>query len=170
MSDIARHLPLSNGPRRDEASITSDRREDLAIVCERAAALARPGDAERFAASVRIEVPPSGNDTDRLLAAAALVRAGRKRAVRQLAAAVRALIDLAGSRPLELPDALTGRVALYAATRTSFDRRAAIAGHTVRAADADWQFGHGPVIEADAAQIVAFLLGTSDLPPRSVGA
>ncbi len=39
-------------------------------------------------------------------------------------------------------------------------------GHTVRATDADWAFGTGPVLEGTGRAIAAFLLGVTDTPPR----
>ena len=41
-----------------------------------------------------------------------------------------------------------------------------VAGHTIRATDADWAFGNGPVLEGTSLQIVGFLLGVTDDPPR----
>ena len=56
-------------------------------------------------------------------------------------------------------------VALYAATRMPFERRAAIAGTTVTATDAGWSFGHGPVREATAQEVLGFVLALTDTPP-----
>lgn len=59
-----------------------------------------------------------------------------------------------------------GAVALYAQGAGPFERRAVVAGHTIRATDADWAFGNGPVLEGTSLQIVGFLLGVTDDPPR----
>ena len=59
-----------------------------------------------------------------------------------------------------------GVVALYMATSAPLERRAVVAGHAIRATDADWQFGRGPVLEGTAMAIVRFLVGLSDVPPQ----
>ncbi|SFI22819.1 MULTISPECIES: hypothetical protein [Microbacterium] len=51
-------------------------------------------------------------------------------------------------------------------TRAPFERRAVLAGSTVHATDADWSFGHGPVREGTAREILAFVLALSDDAPR----
>ena len=41
-----------------------------------------------------------------------------------------------------------------------------ISGHALRATDADWQFGRGPVLEATASELLEFLGGRSLIAPR----
>jgi hypothetical protein len=107
-------------------------------------------------------------DVALLRAIAARVRDGRRRSIRSLSAAVRALLILARElrRDPRLDPLIAGAAALYAAGSAPADRRAVIRGHTVRATDAEWAFGQGPVLEGTATAIAAFLLGVSDDPPR----
>jgi len=81
-----------------------------------------------------------------------------------LAAALRIAADL--GTDLEVDPMTAGAVALYAHGAGPFERRAVVAGHTVRATDAEWAFGNGPVLEGTAVQIAGFLLGVTDDPPR----
>ena len=57
---------------------------------------------------------------------------------------------------------------LWGATSGPFDRRVVLSGHTIRATDADWEFGHGPVLAGTALEIAAFVLGVSDVPPQPI--
>lgn len=163
MSDLSRHLPLSSRPRGDESGVTGDWREAVAEVVSRAAALSpSPEDAAEFlrASGLLRNVPATA-----LGEVAAAVRTGQRRRIRALSDAVRALLVLAGDREVDLPPVTSGAVALYAATRMPFERRAALSGTSVRAADADWTFGRGPVRVAPARVILEFVLALSDTPP-----
>lgn len=168
MPDFARYLPLSNRSRVDESDVTSDRRAQLADTVAEAARLLGTDAAaqERFAADAGLarELADAGD----LAALAAALRAGRPRRIRALADAVRALLAASAARqePVALAPAIAGSVALWAAGATTWDRRAVVKGHTIRATDADWAFGTGPVLEGTAQGIAAFLLGVSDTPPR----
>lgn len=164
MADLSRHLPLSNRPRSDESDVTGDRRVALADVVARADALLRPPvDAARFLAAAQLDREFPGNPP--LAEVAATIRTGGKRGIRPLTDAVRALLELAGDREIELDAVTSGAVALYAATRAPFERRAVYAGNTLRATDAGWEFGHGPLREAPARQILEFVLGLGDTAP-----
>ncbi len=179
VSDFARHLPLSQRGRGDDASVSGDRRGALADVVDRAADLladltadaadTAPALAESFLAVARLraEAAPAA-PPERLRAAAQQVRAGRRRSIRELAAGVEALLRLARDLSAEpgVDPYTAGAAALYASAAAPADRRAAVRGNTVRATDAAWSFGSGPALEAPAAQIAAFLLGVSDDPPR----
>ncbi|MFG6504309.1 hypothetical protein [Microbacterium sp. P05] len=182
MADFGSFLPLSQRSSGSESDVSSDRRAAVADVVEQAAqrvtAAALSGERrdtaaliEAFidAAQLRAEAAAHpGGSPGALDAVAAAVRTGKRRSVRALASACRALLQLAEAvdAPVELPPDIAGAVALYLAGAGPFDRRAAVKGHTVRATDADWSFGRGPLLEAPATQIAAFLLGTSDEPPR----
>lgn len=111
-------------------------------------------------------------DTDDLAAAAASVRDGRRRRIRDLSRTLRALLVLADARgvPAAVAPPIAGAVALFAATTAPFDRRAVVKGHTVRATDQDWSFGRGPVLAGTADTILRFLLTLSDVPPRRAAA
>lgn len=175
--DFARYLPLSRRVEEDESRVSSDRRSEVAEVAREAVRVIRAlpdGDrAERArqffadAGLVRGEDDPheGADDFDAVVAG---IEAGPRRSVAQLARSVRAALVLAdeiGGRAAISPLTL-GAVALHAAARTPFDRRAVIRGHTVVATDADWRIGRGPHLRAPAEQIVRFLLGLSDQPPQ----
>jgi hypothetical protein len=182
MPDFARHLPLSQRTGHDESGVSSDRRDALAQVVEQAAALIVPtgpdrdGLADAFVdeAGLRSEfdrlAAEHADPLARLTALALTVRAGRRRSIRALASAARALLVLARDLHVEVAlDPLTaGSAALHASGTAPLERRAAVRGHTVRASDAGWAFGAGPVLTASATSIAAFLLGVSDDPPRPV--
>lgn len=184
MSDFAHFLPLSNQPRNDESAVSADRRVALATLIDDAARILEsvPADAAAAPASAFIRVVRRQALRDRaagtelsspvgeaLAELAQQVRAGRAQSIKVVSAVTHALLVL--GRAVDVApriDQLTlGSVALYAASTTSFDRRAVVKGHTIRATDADWRFGHGPVLEATGIEIVRFLLAVSDDAPRS---
>jgi hypothetical protein len=173
MADFARFLPLSQRSRVDESGVTSDRRREVADVVLAAARLLADGGSEaggrtaRFAADAGLagELDEVGGA---LPALAAAVRGGRRRPIRALADAVRAVLVLSddvGADPGLSPE-VYGAVVLYATGAVHGARRAVVAGRTLRATDADWAFGTGPVLEGTARGIAAFLLGVSETPPH----
>lgn len=170
MSDMARFLPLSNGPRDNGDAVSADRRAQVAQVVRLAAEHSPGDDAARAAflreAGLRVPARSTARTPDDLAQLADVVAIGPKQSLRDLVRAVRALLVLAGDDDAGLPQQISGAVALAASTTASFDRRAAIAGRTVRAVDAAWTIGRGPELVAPAQQIVAFLLGVSDTAPR----
>ena len=188
MSDLGRFLPLSNRPRGDESAVSTDRREQIADIVTAAAHVigqSDPAHAPTFAvaflatAGLEKDAAPSGaplaptTDPAALATVAESVRAGRRRGARHLVRATRAYLVLARDADVapQLDPAVTGAVALSASTTAPFARRAAIAGHTVQAVDHGWQFGRGPLLTGTGVQIVSFLLGVTDEPPRrSAGA
>jgi hypothetical protein len=158
--------------------VTGDRRAPLADLVDRAAGLIRgaggglPVFVEAFVdhAFLRKDYEALAIDepATAFLALAMAIRGGRRRNTRALAATARALLLLARDLGTEVtlhPDT-AGAVALYLATAGPFDRRAVVKGHTVRATDADWAFGNGPVLEGKATAIAAFLAGATDDPPQ----
>ncbi|WP_460772023.1 hypothetical protein [Microbacterium sp. GXF7504] len=165
MADFARFLPLSQRRADDESEVTADRRAQVAALLDEAARIlgdADPGRAAEFLDATGLR---QGGD---LTAAAAAVRAGRRRSIRDLVRTTRALLVLADGlgTTAQLPPAVSGAVALYQATSGPFDRRTVVRGHTVRASDQDWAFGRGPVLEGSADAVLRFLLALSDDPPR----
>lgn len=176
MADFARFLPLSNRPKGNEDAVTSDRRMAIADVIDEASLMisgAEEAEAERlsvqFVRETRItDVGEAVHGADDLAGLAAAIRRGRRRPVKVLARAVRAQIVLAAELrvPPRVDSTTLGVVALYAATSAPLERRAVIKGHTLRATDAGWEFGRGPILEATALEIVRFLLGLSDTAPR----
>ena len=188
MSDLGRFLPLSNRPRGDESAVSTDRREQIADIVTAAAHVigqSDPAHAPTLAvaflatAGLQKDAAPSGaplaptTDPAALATVAESVRAGRRRGARHLVRATRAYLVLARDADVapQLDPAVTGAVALSASTTAPFARRAAIGGHTVQAVDHGWQFGRGPLLTGTGVQIVSFLLGVTDEPPRrSAGA
>lgn len=163
MSDVARFLPLSHRSPDDVA--TPDRRAQIATLLALAAPVLDAASGERRRAF--LEEAGLSHDDDRasLGELADEIAKGRRRSIRELTAVARAYLGLPDDRP-PLPFDIAGAVALAASTKAPFARRAAIAGHTVRATDAGWTFGRGPEISASADEIVAFLTGVSDTAPR----
>jgi len=167
MSDVSRHLPLSNRERVDEAGVTGDWRTALADVVRLAAPLARTAD-ERVAFLGAAGLPTS--DDPGFADVVEAILAGRRVRIRSLVAATRALLELAGDRPVALSATTSGAVALYAVTRMSFDRRAAVAGSSLRASDDGWTLGRGTVRSAPARDILEFVLGLRDQVPGTSAA
>lgn len=180
--DLGKYLPLSQRRSGDEKDVTGDRRTEIATVVREAHRLtgfapARSADvlARSFAdesgvaAGALLAADASPFARDDLLALAEAVETGGRRKVAQLARAVRAALHLADAvdRRADIGPLTLGAVALYASSTASFDRRAAVSGHTVVAVDADWRFGHGPELHGTAEGIVRFLLALSDEPPRA---
>lgn len=163
MSDLSRHLPLSNRPRADESAVTGDWRAALAEVVERFAALAPDAAATaRLLTATRLDAEfPSAA----IPHVASAVRVGQRRKIKPVVDGTRVLLEVAGERDVPLSATVSGAVALYAATRMPFARRAALAGSSVHATDADWSFGRGPVREATAREILDFVLELNDTPP-----
>ncbi|MRG61658.1 hypothetical protein GE115_17505 [Agromyces sp. CFH 90414] len=160
MSDYMRNLPLSWKERRDESDVHSDWRAELDEVLAQGEAIsAGLGDgasdaADALAASLRA----LGADS----------RARRKVPVRLLARGVLDLLALAREASVRPPlaERTGGAVALYLAAKAPTEIRAVTRGHALRATDADWEFGHGPVLEAPAVEMIEFLAGRSLSAPR----
>lgn len=165
MSDLARFLPLSHRSADDAAAAPSDRRAQIATVVALAASALDDAPSDRRRAFVDEAGLSADDDGGSLAELAGRIARGRRRGVRELTAVARAYLRLPSDRR-PLPFDIAGAVALAASTSAPFARRAAIAGHTVRATDAGWTFGRGPEISASADEIVAFLTGVSDSPPR----
>ncbi|MFT4029911.1 MAG: hypothetical protein QM675_08540 [Protaetiibacter sp.] len=159
MSDLWRELPLSGRPRLDESAVPDGWEADVTAVREAAAAaLARhpdPAAAEAFATATPVAAPR---------------RDGRPRRVKlaELDRAVYAYLELCARLgiPPEVPARAGGAVALGRAAAAPTEIRAVIAGHSLRATDADWSFGRGPVLEDTAAALLEFLAGRSLRAPR----
>ncbi|GAA1968119.1 maleylpyruvate isomerase family mycothiol-dependent enzyme [Agromyces allii] len=85
-----------------------------------------------------------------------------------LAEAVIAAADLAATLdvPIAVPERASGAVALRRALEAPTEIKAVTRGRTLAATDADWSFGHGPVLQGTSAEILLFLYGRSDTAPR----
>jgi hypothetical protein len=163
MSDVSRHLPLSNRERVDEDGVTGDWRAEVAEVVVLAAAFATT-DAERaaFLDDARLSADPTAS----LAELAEGIRSGGRRRIRALVDATRALLLASDGAPIDVSTRISGAVGLYAVTRMSFDRRAAVAGTALVATDAGWSLGRGASRPAPALDILRFVLGLDDrLPP-----
>lgn len=159
MSDLSRHLPLSNRAHGDESRVSGDWKIALSEVVSAAATVVGDDDADAFLSAAGL----SQLRGTALGEAAERIRGGRRRRIRDLVDATRALLTVSD---VALPPSASGPVALYAATRMPFDRRAAIAGTSFTAEDAGWSFGRGPSRVAPARDILRFVLELSDdLPP-----
>lgn len=182
MADFMRDLPLSWHDQPDESDVTSDWRGAAADVIGRAAVLLETSDvgeatreflATDFARAIHSRLfraaPPDELDgsPESMRALAHETRTGRTTSVRVLARAVAAYLELARElgAVADLPPRSSGAVALYLAAKAPTPIRAVISGHTLRARDAGWDFGRGPVLEDDAVPLLEFLLGRSDRAP-----
>ncbi len=179
MAEFAKYLPLSNRASADESGVTSDRRSAIAGTVEEAARLlagASEDDtvhlvrARRFLEEAGLGTGASGGTAGDLIRLADTLRSGRRRSTRLLVRTTRALLVLGDSLGVSpsLDPMVSGSVALMAAGTAPFDRRAVLRGHTVRASDEGWVFGHGPVLEGPGRGILRFVLALDDVPPQPV--
>ncbi|MFF2370856.1 maleylpyruvate isomerase family mycothiol-dependent enzyme [Agromyces sp. NPDC058110] len=85
-----------------------------------------------------------------------------------LAEAVIAALDVSASLgvPIPVPERACGAVALRRALEAPTEIKAVTRGRTLAATDAEWSFGHGPVLQGTSAEILLFLYGRSDTAPR----
>ncbi|MEO2131801.1 MAG: hypothetical protein DSY74_02220 [Actinobacteria bacterium] len=167
MADFLRFLPLSARPRQDEGDVSSDRRREIDALLESLSAVTGAKEMwAAFATDAGLAGPWRASDgTITGFRAAVLTQ---RRSIRVLSKALAAALRIAADlgTDLEVDPMTAGAVALYAHGAGPFERRAVVAGHTVRATDAEWAFGNGPVLEGTAVQIAGFLLGVTDDPPR----
>lgn len=168
MADFLRFLPLSARLRGDESAVSTDRRRDVdAVIASVLPQVSGPDDGRRFAADAGLqrEWDAAGGDLPAFRAAVA----ERKRSIRVLARALAAALRVARrtGQELAIDPMIAGAVALHAQGAGPFERRAVVAGHTIRATDADWAFGTGPALEGPSLEIAGFLLGVTDTPPRA---
>ena len=159
MSDVWRDLPLFGRERVDESGVGRGWGDELAAVHSAAeAALTTRPDPEAAAAF------------EAALRPGRAARAGKPRTVKlaELDRAVYAYLDLTArlGLPPQLPKRASGAVALGRAAAAPTEIRAVIFGHSLRATDAEWEFGRGPVLEATAAELLEFLGGRSLNAPR----
>lgn len=169
VADLSRDLPLFGRPAVDESTVSSDWKVAVADVIAQAAAIIVPSDtstaaAHSFLYDAGLENHPAAPD---LLAMSAAVREGKRQRVRALSRAVTALLRLARAERVDVNVAprTAGAVSLYRTGTAPLAIRAVIAGHTLRATDADWAFGRGPVLQDTSMRLLAFLCGVSDEAP-----
>ncbi|HEX5857025.1 MAG TPA: hypothetical protein VFY91_02850 [Microbacterium sp.] len=167
MSDLGRYFPLSQRPDVDESAVTSDRRNALAdVILATEAMLLGDRDLGRDFAERAGLGAEAGTGDLRLLAEQ--VRAGKKRPIRALSRAVTAQLELARDLGVvaQVDPKTIGAVVLYRTGAAPLEIRAVLTGHTLQATDAEWSFGHGPVLQDTALRILAFICGVSDEAPR----
>ncbi len=159
MSDMWRDLPLFGRPRVDESGVHRGWDAELAAV--------------RDAARAALERHPDSAAADAFDAALPTPRVRRDGTARptrlaELDRAVYAYLELCERIGVEphVPPRAAGAVALGRAAAAPTEIRAVIAGHSLRATDADWSFGRGPVLEDTAAALLAFLGGRSLRAPH----
>jgi hypothetical protein len=135
--DIVRYLPLSQRPQVDESGVSDDWGARLA-------ALQPVGDRAAFDEAVR--------------------RARARRRVRIGDLGI-ALTEAYLADPALVVDATTsGAVALARALSAPLPIRAVVRGRTLRATDAEWEFGAGPELAGSARELVLFLYGRAGVP------
>lgn len=158
--DLARYLPLSARPRVDESGVTSDWRPRLEELVASIDAHLAEVPAETLA---RAEV---GAARDRVSAAVAAVPPGRRVRVRALGSVLVEALELSAltGRRLAVDPVTSGAVALDRSLRAPLAIRAVVKNRTLRATDADWEFGNGPELPGTAAALVLFLYGRAGVP------
>lgn len=159
--DVVRHLPLSQNDRSADAAVPDRRLLAAELVEAVIAPTASTQEAKEFLrdAGTKAESPDAfahALRTASRLPSAALVRIVRAGLV----------ITDAHDTSADINPRLVGAAAFAASTTAPADRRAAISGLTVTASDAGWSFGAGPIAAAPALDILRFLVGLSDTPPR----
>jgi hypothetical protein len=132
--DLARYLPLSNRPRRDESDVDDDWGARLAAL---------------------ISAGASGAAIDR-------ARARRRVRIGDLGAALAEAWETQPGLPVD--PTTSGAVALARALAAPLPIRAVVKGRTLRATDAGWEFGSGPQIAGTARELVLFLYGRGPVP------
>ena len=159
-ADLARYLPLSARPRFDESGVTGDwgpRFAELLTAIDTMIA-ALPA-----ATANRPDVIAAG---DRLSAAIAAVKPGRRVRVPALGAVLAEALEFAAATgsALTVDPVTSGAVALDRSLRAPLAIRAVVKNRTIRATDAGWEFGSGPELAGTAAAIVLFLYGRAGVP------
>ncbi len=158
--DFVRYLPLSARPRVDESAVTRDWGPRLAALI---------GAIDTLIAAIppaTLDAPEIQAARDRLSATIAAVPSGRRVRVAALGTVLAEAYDFAAltGRPLDVDQVTSGAVALDRSLRASSAVRAVVKNRTLRATDADWEFGSGPELRGTAAQIVLFLSGRAGVP------
>jgi len=159
-ADLARYLPLSGRPRVDESYVTGDWGPRFAELLTAIDAMVAGLPAET------VGHPDVGAVRDRLSAAVAAVRPGRRVRVPALGAVLVEALDLAAltDSGLDVDPVTSGAVALDRSLRAPLAIRSVVRNRTIHATDAGWEFGRGPELAGTAAAIVRFLYGRAGVP------
>ncbi|HEU4466404.1 MAG TPA: hypothetical protein VFR98_07740, partial [Agromyces sp.] len=132
--------------------------------------LVRGGEARRLA-----ELPPLPGPAEAADAIEARARAIRERerptGVAELDDVVVTALLVGGAASVDVPmsPVASGAVALRRAAAAPTEIRAVISGHTLRATDAGWEFGHGSPLVDTAAGLLRFLTGIGTVAPHPPG-
>lgn len=193
MSDLTRHLPLSNRARRDESRVESNwsRRQGELLLT-----VAELLESEHARPDLRSPVRPSATVTDLARSLASATARGRREhaalaseGLDELAVRIRSLaverltarrrvrvrelgatladaweLALTLERPLSVDATVSGAVALARSLSAPLPVRAVVRGRRLIARDAGWEIGSGPAITGSAAAIVLFLYGRGGVP------
>ncbi|WP_438856258.1 hypothetical protein [Agromyces sp. M3QZ16-3] len=129
--------------------------------------LVRGGEARRLDELRALDGPAAAADALDARAADLLARE-RPTGVVELDDAVVAtlLVSGAAGRVVPLSPRASGTVALRRAAAAPTEIRAVIAGHTLRATDAGWEFGHGSLLVDTANGLLRFLTGIGTVAPH----
>ena len=132
--------------------------------------LVRGGEARRLAELPKLPGPVGAADAMDARAGAIRERP-RPTGVAELDDAVVAALLVGGAASVEMPmsPVTSGAVALRRAAAAPTEIRAVIAGHTLRATDAGWEFGHGSPLVDTAAGLLRFLTGIGTVAPHPPG-
>lgn len=170
MADFMNDLPLSSRPRRDESTV-GDRATQVDALVRTARELVDSAPHDRRESLATAFLTSAGIDGDALSARhspATTTRDAsiRDASIRDLDRTLYALLDLAETLDTvpEIDGLTTGTVALYRSGRVRYPQKAVVHGRTLRATDADWQIGYGPVLEGTALEIVRFFAGRGTWP------
>lgn len=158
--DFVRYLPLSARPRVDESAVTGDWGPRLATLVR---------SIETLIASIpsaTLARPEIQAARDRLDAAIAAVPSARRVRVAGLGSVLVEAYDFAAltGLPLTVDPVTSGAVALERSLRAPVAIRAVIKNRTLRARDADWEFGTGPDLIGSASELLLFLYGRAGVP------
>jgi hypothetical protein len=158
--DFVRYLPLSGRPRVDESAVTGDWGPRLTAL------LAAIDTLIAELPSATLARPEIQAARDRLSATIAAVPSARRIRIATLGGVLAEAYEFAAltGRPLVVDAVTSGAVALDRSLRAPLAIRAVIKNRTLRATDADWDFGSGPELRGSAAAIVLFLYGRAGVP------
>lgn len=158
--DFVRYLPLSARPRVDESAVTSDWSPRLATLVTSIEALIA---SVPSATLVRPEVQAARDRLDAAIHAVPSARRVRVAALGTVLVEAYGFAHLTGL-PLTVDPVTSGAVALERSLRAPLAIRAVIRNRTLRARDADWEFGTGPEMIGSASELVLFLYGRAGVP------
>ncbi|MCI2957510.1 hypothetical protein MN032_07395 [Agromyces atrinae] len=165
MADFLNDLPLSSRRRRDESTV-GDRRAQVDALVQTARELIDSAPLAQRESLATAFLTSAGLEVDALVAGHSPRATTHEPSIRDLDRTLYTLLDLAEALDTdpEIDGLTTGAVALYRSGRVRYPQKAVVHGSTLRATDADWQIGYGPVLEGTALEIVRFFDGRGTWP------